>query len=126
MKHWEQKLATYAYNYCSICDIPIYFCNIRMKDLQHPDETSETLETYSCNMCFQRAMSPCSLVDLLGGLGKHLLGNLGEHLCKVREHLLGGLGSAPLTSTCLAPGWAARRRRPRRVDAVVQASGTEV
>jgi hypothetical protein len=33
-----------------------------------------------------------SLVDLLGGLGKHLLGGLGEHLCKVREHLLGGLG----------------------------------
>ena len=28
----------------------IYFCNIKMKQLQHPSETSETLKTYICNI----------------------------------------------------------------------------
>ena len=50
MKHWEQTFATYVYGYCNICNIPIYFCNIRMKGLQHISETSKTLETYACNM----------------------------------------------------------------------------
>jgi hypothetical protein len=45
MKHWEEKLATYVYNHCNICNIPMYFCNIHMKHLQHTYETSETLET---------------------------------------------------------------------------------
>ena len=49
MKHWKYKLATYVYNHCNICNIPIYFCNIRIKHLQH---TSETLETDACNMHF--------------------------------------------------------------------------
>jgi Na+-translocating ferredoxin:NAD+ oxidoreductase RNF subunit RnfB len=51
MKHWEQKFTTYVYNHCNICNIPIYFCNIHTKHLQ---QTSETLETYAYNMCFQR------------------------------------------------------------------------
>jgi hypothetical protein len=38
------------YNYCNICNFPIYFYNIYLKHLQH---TSETLETYACNMRFQ-------------------------------------------------------------------------
>ena len=42
-------LATYVYNHCNICNIPIYFCNIRMKHLQH---TYETLKIYVCNMSF--------------------------------------------------------------------------
>jgi len=29
---------------------PIYFYNIKMKQLQHISETSETLETYICNI----------------------------------------------------------------------------
>jgi hypothetical protein len=33
------------------CNILIYFCNIDIKHLQH---TSETLETYACNMLLQR------------------------------------------------------------------------
>jgi hypothetical protein len=33
-----------------ICNIPIYFCNIHIKHLQH---TSETLKTSACNMRFQ-------------------------------------------------------------------------
>jgi hypothetical protein len=53
MKYWEQKLATYVYNYCNICNISIYFCNIHMKHLQHTFETSETLEKDACNICFQ-------------------------------------------------------------------------
>jgi hypothetical protein len=36
-----------VYNHCNICNIPIYFCNIRMKRLKH---TYETLETCACNM----------------------------------------------------------------------------
>jgi hypothetical protein len=40
-----------VYNYCNICNFPIYFYNIYLKHLQH---TSETLETYACNMRFQR------------------------------------------------------------------------
>jgi hypothetical protein len=37
-----------------MCNIPIYFCNIQMKHMQHPNETSETLQTYTCNIRFQR------------------------------------------------------------------------
>jgi len=33
---------------------PIYFCNINIKHLQHTFDTPETLETYVCNMLFQR------------------------------------------------------------------------
>jgi hypothetical protein len=36
-------LATYVYSYCNICNIPIYFCNIHTKHLQHTFKTSETL-----------------------------------------------------------------------------------
>ena len=36
-----------------MCNITIYFCNIKMKHLQHPDDTSEILKTYACNMLFQ-------------------------------------------------------------------------
>jgi hypothetical protein len=35
MKHWKQKLATYVYNHFNI---PIYFCNIHIKHLQHTYE----------------------------------------------------------------------------------------
>ena len=41
-----------------MCNIPIYFCNIKMKHLQHTDKPSETLETYSCNIVDKR----CSAV----------------------------------------------------------------
>jgi hypothetical protein len=51
MKHLEHILATYVYSYCNIYNIPIYFCNIHIKHLQH---TSETFETYACNMHFQQ------------------------------------------------------------------------
>jgi hypothetical protein len=37
-----------------MCNIPIYFCNINIKHLQRTSETSETLEIYAYNMCFQR------------------------------------------------------------------------
>ena len=52
MKHLEHKLETYMYSHCNTCNIPIYFCNIKMKHLQHLDETSETLETYFYSMGF--------------------------------------------------------------------------
>jgi len=40
-------LATYVYNHINICNIPIYFYNIRMK---HTSEITETHETWACNM----------------------------------------------------------------------------
>jgi hypothetical protein len=49
----KQTLATYVYNPYNMGNILIYFCNIHMKHLQHTFETSKTLETYACNMCFQ-------------------------------------------------------------------------
>jgi hypothetical protein len=54
MKHWKQTFATYVYNHCNICNIPIYFCNIHLKHLQH---TSKTFKTYAYNMCFQQNMA---------------------------------------------------------------------
>jgi hypothetical protein len=55
------RLKTFFQNACNItlktlakiynmCIIPIYFCNIYSKQLQHTSETSETLETYICNI----------------------------------------------------------------------------
>jgi hypothetical protein len=97
-----------VYNHCNIYNISIYFCNIHIKHLQHSDETFETLETYFCNICFQRVMSPCCLdesrsstppwhMELAGmPLGEDMLGVLGEHLCEAREHLLQGLGQRTL------------------------------
>ena len=41
------------YNHCNLCNIPIYFCNIVIKHLQHTSETSKTLKTYACNMRYQ-------------------------------------------------------------------------
>ena len=52
----DEALITYPYNIgvklCNICKIPIYFCNIHLKRLQHTSETSETLEMYACSLCF--------------------------------------------------------------------------
>ena len=61
MKHLEHTLETYVYSHCNMCNVPIYFCNIKMKHLQHLDKTSETLKTYACNMGFQR-----NVIVLLG------------------------------------------------------------
>jgi hypothetical protein len=54
IKHLEQTLTTYVYSHCNICNIPIYFCNIHIKQLQHTSETSETFKTYACNLRFQQ------------------------------------------------------------------------
>jgi hypothetical protein len=35
MKHLEQTLETYVYSHRNMCNIMIYFCNIKMKHLQH-------------------------------------------------------------------------------------------
>jgi hypothetical protein len=37
MKHLEHILKTHMYSHCNMCNIPIYFCNIQMKHLQHSD-----------------------------------------------------------------------------------------
>ena len=38
-------------------NIPIYFCNIDTRQLQHNYETFETLDTDACNMRFQHKIS---------------------------------------------------------------------
>ena len=52
IKQLEHTLKTYMYSHYNMCNILIYFCNIKMKHLLHPDETSEILKTYSYNMGF--------------------------------------------------------------------------
>jgi hypothetical protein len=52
MKYLEHTLEIYVYSHRNICNIPIYACNIKMKRLQHPYETSGALETNSYNMGF--------------------------------------------------------------------------
>jgi hypothetical protein len=47
MKHWRHMLATCVYNHCNI---PIYFCNICVKQLKHTSKASETFQMYTCNM----------------------------------------------------------------------------
>jgi hypothetical protein len=47
MKHWKHELATYVYNHYNMCNIPIYFYNIRMKHLQR---TSKTFVWNICNI----------------------------------------------------------------------------
>jgi hypothetical protein len=54
MKYSEHTLETYVYSHYNMCIISIYFCNIKMKHLQHTNKTSETFETYSCNVGFAR------------------------------------------------------------------------
>jgi hypothetical protein len=54
LKHLEHTLAAYMYSHYNKCNILIYFCNIQIKHMQHPDKTYETLETFACNMRFQR------------------------------------------------------------------------
>jgi hypothetical protein len=66
LKKIDETLRTEACNirvqHCNICIIPIYFCNIHIKHLQH---AYETLETYACNMSCQRNISACEwrLID---------------------------------------------------------------
>jgi hypothetical protein len=45
MKYLEHTLETYMYGHYNMCNILIYFCNIRMKRLKQIFETTETLET---------------------------------------------------------------------------------
>jgi hypothetical protein len=65
-KHLERMLATYVYDYCNMCNITIYFCNIHMEHLQHTSEIFETIKTYSCNIRFQ-----CNISLLLGRMEAH-------------------------------------------------------
>jgi hypothetical protein len=43
MKHLKHMLSTYVYSHCNICNIMMKHIqyNIRMKYMQHPDETYE-------------------------------------------------------------------------------------
>jgi hypothetical protein len=54
MKHLEHTLEAYVYSHCNMRNISIYFYNIDINHLPHTYETCETLETYACNMRFQR------------------------------------------------------------------------
>jgi hypothetical protein len=60
-----------------MCNISIFFCNTDIKHLQHISEISKTLETYICNMRFQRNIS---LLFGNGGSSAH-----GVHRCRARR-----------------------------------------
>jgi hypothetical protein len=62
IKHWYQSFATYIYNHYNI---PIYFCNIHLKHLQHTSK-SETLETYAQNIHFQQNLVGGALHSRIG------------------------------------------------------------
>jgi hypothetical protein len=53
LKHLEHKLKTYIYIYshCNMCNIPIYFCNINMKQcniyMKHLKHLKHTLATWA-------------------------------------------------------------------------------
>jgi hypothetical protein len=124
-KHWEQNLATYVYNNYNICNIPIYFCNIHMKRLQHTSKTSKTLETNTCNIRFQaqhllvlgrnRGSSTRSSTPLRSSVGREIpaskrLRNPGKRLHSSVE-LLCGCGPpwrvAPALEAAMSGGCAA-------------------
>ena len=42
-----------------MCNIPIYFCNIDIRHLQHASKIFETLEIDACDMQFQRNILRC-------------------------------------------------------------------
>jgi hypothetical protein len=73
-------------------NIPFYFCNIRIKHLQHTSKTYETLQTYLCNMCFY----PCSSIRRNAKQG------MGRRRAALSRPLLeasgGGGGDRPSTS----------------------------
>jgi hypothetical protein len=51
MKYFEQMLAIWPLEHLQhMQHPPIYFCNIKTKQLQHTSETFKTLETYICNV----------------------------------------------------------------------------
>jgi hypothetical protein len=103
MKHLKWTLATYVYNHCTMCNITIYFYNIRIKYLQH---TSKTTETYYCNMCFQRNIPL-------------LLGRMEAHQCAV---FTGGSGPVALVGGGLVVVEACLGRKASTARATVEAA----
>jgi hypothetical protein len=133
LQYTSEKLdETFGTDYCNMCNIPIYFCNIHMKHLQH---TSETIETYSCNMCFEHNISlllirmetRCCVV-FIGGSGLTTLvggGPASVATCHGRETSAARAAGRPwprdLERATVQRTWQGRqpsavtRRRPRAV-----------
>jgi hypothetical protein len=96
-----------VYNHCNICNIPIYFCNIHLKHLQHTFEISETLETYACNIRFQQ--------NLAVRQAKHCTSGSDCAVMVEKEDGSGRAATRPPVSSCTALG--------NRAHAVPLASG---
>ena len=103
------------YNHCNICKIPIYFCNINLKYLQHTSETSETLKAYACNMRFQQ--------NLAARQAEHCAAGSGCAIVVEKEDASGWAAVRPLVSGCATPGNRAHAV-PRRVVTAVEATTT--
>jgi hypothetical protein len=128
MKHSEHTLETYMYSHCNMCNILIYFCNIKMKHLKH---LKHTFATWAFN-----AMSSCYLdewrlvvVELDGGTwssscasdaGNSPTGRLHTKL-NPPPRLFAG---ASVVEACRLGGGGRgspnRWRRPRRAGSVVE------
>ena len=113
IKHLEHTLETYVYSHCNMCNILIYFCNIKMKYLQHPDETSEIFETYSCKIVFFLGEWRHAGVEVDGGAWTSLCGSgMDNSLVSVASHK-----SRPLACLLEHPSW----RQSWRGGSVVEA-----
>jgi hypothetical protein len=65
LQHASKTIATYQH----VQHLPIYFCNIHMKQMQHTFEMHETLETYICNIGGRESLARGAL--WLPRWGKH-------------------------------------------------------
>jgi hypothetical protein len=76
------------YNYCNICNIPIYFCNIHLKHLQYISKTPETLSITL--LLGQMELAIVELDDSIvvngGALSSSVHQRRGEH-CEGEHHL---------------------------------------
>jgi hypothetical protein len=106
MKHLEHILETYMYDHCNMCNILIYFCNIQRK-------TSETLETYSCNMGFASTNGGTPVRRSTAAHGPHCAVVARTTRRRPRHHT----NLVPLACLLEHPSW----RRPRRGGSTVEA-----
>jgi hypothetical protein len=117
LQHASKTLTTYATS-------PIYFYNNHMKQMQHTAETSETLETYICNMGEAKCL--CRLILAVGVGAGDAWAPLASSTSGTREHhrhqhraWLGQAGSVcdRWRAVCVTEGGEWRARRGKRAAA---------
>jgi hypothetical protein len=77
LQHTSKTLATYT-DIQHVQHPSIYFCNIHMKWLQRASETSETIETYICNIG-ERGLGRSIPAEGVGAGGEQLRASTTHH-----------------------------------------------